>query len=168
MKRASDVPPVVDSFGLAAGYFGNGVRYQFGERPRLGDEHAGVRRLPSEFEVDLAAGGLRRALFDQLFQRIERVVVVEADVEARPRFAGNEIDGLVADIDRREFQMRRRKLRAALVERLALQRGDQRHESADRIVGALRIGDVALLAGDDQMPLSEPRRPILMVSPSVS
>ena len=42
-------------------------------------------------------------------------------------------------------------LRAALVERLALQRLDQLHQAADRIVGALRIGDVALLAGDDQM-----------------
>ena len=49
----------------------------------------------------------------------------------------------------------------------AMQRGDQRRRAADRIVGALRIGDVALLAVTMSVPLSEPRRPILIVSPSV-
>ncbi len=39
---------------------------------------------------------------------------------------------------------------AALVERLVHQRAHQLDEAAHRIVGAVRIGDVALLAGDDQ------------------
>ena len=39
---------------------------------------------------------------------------------------------------------------AALVERLVHQRGHQLDQPAHRIVGALRIGDVALLAGHDQ------------------
>ena len=86
-----------------------------------------------------------------VFSEIERVNVVEADVELRARLAGNEIDGLVADIDRSEFQVRRRKLRVAGIERLGLQRRDQRHQPADRIDRALRIGDMALLAGHDQM-----------------
>ena len=47
--------------------------------------------------------------------------------------------------------MRGRELRAAVVERLGLQRGDQRHQPADRIVRPLRIGDMALLAGHDQV-----------------
>src|SRR6185295_8669419 len=85
--------------GLAAGYFGNGVRYKFGEWPRFCEEHAGVRGFPAEFEFYLAACSLGGALFDQLFQRIERVLVVETDVKARPRFAGDQVDGLVADID---------------------------------------------------------------------
>src|SRR5262249_61313748 len=40
---------------------------------------------------------------------------------------------------------------AALVERLALQRRDQRDEAADRLFGALRIGDMPLFAADNQM-----------------
>ena len=76
-------------------------------------------------------------------------MVVVADVEAGARLAGNEIDGRIADVDRGEFQVRRRELRAAVVER-RLQRGDECNKTADRIVGAIRIGDVALPAGDDQ------------------
>ena len=38
---------------------------------------------------------------------------------------------------------------AAVVER-RLQRGDERNKTADRIVGAVRIGDVTLPPGDDQ------------------
>jgi len=91
------------------------------------------------------------ALFDQFFERAERVGVVEANIEARPRFAGNEVDRLVADVDRDEFQMRRRKLRGPFIKRLALQRRYQRHQPADRIFRPLRIGDVALATGDDQL-----------------
>ena len=115
-------------FRLAAGHLGDRIRHQFGERAGLGDEHAGVRRLPLQRKFYFAAGRLGRALLDQFLQRVERVLVVEANVETRARLAGNEIDGLVADIDRGEFQMRGRELRAAGVERLGLQRGDQRHQ----------------------------------------
>ena len=41
-------------------------------------------------------------------------------------------------------------LRAARLERLVHQRAHQLDQAAHRIVGAVRIGDVALLAGDDQ------------------
>ena len=47
--------------------------------------------------------------------------------------------------------MRGRKQCAASIERLGLQRRHQRHQTADRILGAVGIGDMALLAGDDQM-----------------
>lgn len=47
--------------------------------------------------------------------------------------------------------MRGGKLRAAGIERLGLQRRHQRHQCADRIIGALRIGDMTLPAGHDQM-----------------
>src|SRR4029453_3977233 len=47
--------------------------------------------------------------------------------------------------------MRGRKLRAALVERLALERRNQRHESADRILRSLRVSDMALPSGHDQV-----------------
>ena len=77
-------------------------------------------------------------------------MIVEADIEARARLARNEIDDRIADVDRGEFEVRRTEPRAALVERRRHQRAHQRHQPAHRIVGALRIGDVALLAGDDQ------------------
>ena len=49
---------------LPAGDFRNSGHDQVGERPRLGHEHAGIRRLPLEREFDFSAGGLRCALLD--------------------------------------------------------------------------------------------------------
>ena len=77
-------------------------------------------------------------------------MIVEADVEARARLAGNEIDDGIADVDRGEFEVRRVEPRVALVERGVHQRAHERDQSAHRIVGAFRIGDVALFAGNDQ------------------
>src|SRR5690349_8468840 len=94
----------------AAGHILNRLRDQLGEWTGLGDEDAGIRRLPLEREGNIAAGRFRRALLDQRLQRVERMAIVEADVEACPRLAGNEVDGLVADVDRREFEMRGREL----------------------------------------------------------
>ena len=151
MKRASDVPPVVESSGLRPVTSAIALRNQIGERPRLGDEHAGIRRLPFERELDLAAGRLGGALLDQRLQRIRACAVVEADVEARPRLAGNEVDGLVADVDRGEFQMRRLEIASVPSSSgSACSAAISVDQPADRIVGALRIGDMALLAGDDQ------------------
>src|SRR5215510_9389144 len=88
---------------LAAGDFGNGGGDQVGERARLGYENTGVRRLPLECEIDLSTSCLRGPLLDKLFERVERMVVIEPDIEACARLAWNEIDRLVADIDRCEF-----------------------------------------------------------------
>ena len=41
------------------------------------------------------------------FSELWRVAIVEADVEARARLAGDQVDGGVADIDRGEFEIRR-------------------------------------------------------------
>src|ERR1019366_4226212 len=140
----------------AAGDFRDRLGHQRGERARLGDEYPGVRWLPLERVADLArrrqiSENFGGALLDQLFQRIQRVLVVEADVEARARLAGNEIDRLVVDVDRGEFQMRGREQRGTAIERLGLQRRNERHQPADRIFRPLRIGDMALPAGHDQV-----------------
>src|SRR5665213_1690048 len=87
--------------------------------------------------------------------------VVKADVEQRARFARNKVDGLVADIERNEFKMRWLEVIVAVIERLRLQRRDQLHQPADRLVGALGIGDVALLASDDQMAVERTAPPDL-------
>ena len=84
------------------------------------------------------------------FSELLRVAVVEADVETRARFAGNEIDRRVADVDGGEFQIRGLEMRAALVERLAHQRVDQRDDAAHRIFRAVGIGDMALAPGDGE------------------
>ena len=93
-----------------------------------------------------AAGGRGlRAALDQRLERDGAVTIVIADVETRPRLARNQIDGFVADIDRGEFEMRRIEMGAAFIER-RLQRGNERDEPADRVVGAMGIGDVTLTA----------------------
>src|SRR5580704_16801110 len=74
----------------------------------------------------------------------------EADVEARSCLGGNEVDGLVADVDRSEFEVRRIEMAAALIEPQGHERAHERDEPADRILGKLGIGDVALPAADDQ------------------
>ena len=50
-------------------------------------------------------------------QRHRRPVVVEADVEARPRLAGNDVEGGIADIDAGDLEVRRLEVLAAVVER---------------------------------------------------
>src|SRR5436189_6277753 len=78
------------------------------------------------------------------------MTVVEADIETRMCFTGNEIDGLVADIDRDKFEIGWIEEFAALIERLRVERGNKCDDAAHGIVGAMRIGDVALLAHHDE------------------
>src|SRR5580704_17495715 len=124
-------------FRLTAGHFGDRGCGEIGEWARLCDEDVGVRRQPVEGIKHAAGRGVAGALFEQCLERSLAVAVVVADVEAGARFAGNEIDGLIPDVDRGELEVRRRELRAAVVER-RLQRGDERNKAADRIVGAVR------------------------------
>ena len=94
--------------------------------------------------------GLRGARLDQLAQFLARAGVVEADVEARARLGGDQVHGLVADVDRGELEVRCAEMRGAAVDRLGVDRDHQRRDVAHRVVGELRIGDVALRAGHDQ------------------
>src|SRR3954468_2236250 len=72
--------------------------------------------------------------------------VVVADIEFRSRLRGDHVGRAVADIDRREFEVRWLELRAAMIERLLAQRHDQSRYIGDRIGGAIGIGDMALNA----------------------
>src|SRR5262249_17028066 len=135
--------------GGGAGQGGRGGKGDVNEWARRGEKHVGVRHTPVDTPPD-TAGGRRRAALDQRPQRLPAVAVVVADVEARPRLGGNEIDGLVADVDRREFEIRTVEMLRAVVERLRRQRGDQPDDSAARVVRQLRTGGGALRAGDNE------------------
>ena len=113
------MPPELDSSGLRPVTDAIASLTSVGEHAGLGDEHVGIRRLPFEAETDFVACGLFCARFDELLQALKRMAIIEADVETRMRFAGDEIDGLVADIDGDEFQIGRIEKVAAFVERLA-------------------------------------------------
>src|SRR5580658_6609179 len=76
------------------------------------------------------------------------MAIVEADVEFGAGLRRDHIAGGVADIDRREFEVRSLKLGAAVIERLAAEIHDQACDIRYRVRRALRIGDVALFAVD--------------------
>ena len=61
---------------------------------------------PSRCASARARGRRRRRALDQGLERGLAVAIVETDVEARPRLAGNEVDHGVADVDRGEFEVR--------------------------------------------------------------
>ena len=65
-----------------------------------------------------AAGGGVEAAADLGAQRLRIPALVEADVEHRPRLGRDHVGGAVADVDRREFQVRGVEMRGAAVQRL--------------------------------------------------
>ena len=145
MKRASEVPPLVDSFGVDAGRLFDRARDEVGERPARGQERDGVGRI----EGQRIARALRRrgdAPLDLGAERRRRPAVVEAHVEDEAHFAGNDVGRRIADVDADDLEIGRVEVGRAGIERRRLQRVEHRRERADRIVGEMRIGDVALLA----------------------
>src|SRR5216683_389097 len=88
------------------------------------DESAGleqkgvrVRGLPFDAPAHALARRAGRKPLDQRLQRNLAVTIVETDIEACARLAGNEIDDRIADIDGGKLQIGRAEMRAALVER---------------------------------------------------
>ena len=107
MKRASDVPPVVESAGARPVTSLIAADDEIDERPGLGHERVGVRGLPVDVPAHALARRVGRAPLDQRLERSLAVAIVEADVEARARLAGNEVDDGIADVDRGELEIRR-------------------------------------------------------------
>ena len=142
MKRASDVPPVVLRVGVPARHGGDGLGDDRAEPTRRG--HEGLARDLDRQVVGLA--GRIEARADGAFEARASVAVVEADVEAHHRRAGNDVRGLVADVDRSKFQPARLKMVGPLVQRQSEQRIQQRNETGQRVVRQRRIGDVPLPA----------------------
>src|SRR5947209_12165266 len=124
--------------------------HQLGESSGLGDEHAGIGRLPHDAGANPVAGSLRHPRLDQTLQGLVAVTVVEADVEFRARLRRDHIGRGIADIDRGEFEVGGLKVRAAVVKLLLAQRYDKRRDIRHRIRRAMRISHMALHAVDDQ------------------
>ena len=90
MKRASDVPPVVESFGFRPVTSAMASTARSVNGPGLVTKTSAFDGSHSIVKSHAPAGGVLRALLDQRLERILAVTVVEADVETRARFAGNQ------------------------------------------------------------------------------
>src|SRR5260221_2954962 len=75
-------------------------------------------------------------------------MVVEADVEAGSRLRRDDVEGGVADVDAGQFEVRWLKGGGALVQRLADQPVGHADDRVDRVVGKMRVGDMALAPDD--------------------
>src|SRR3569623_20380 len=123
---------------------------EIGERAGLRQERVGIRRLPFDARGGVVARKLFDALLDQRTQRRLGVAVVMADVEARASLRWDHVPRRVAGIDGQKFEIRWREMICALIERVGIQRADKRRDVRQRIVRAVGISDMALLALDDQ------------------
>src|SRR3546814_16447564 len=75
------------------------------------------------------------------------VAIVEADAEPGLRAAGDDVVRRVADIQVGDFDVRGLEPVGALVERQPLDLGEDRDQPGNRLVGAVWVGDLPLLAG---------------------
>jgi hypothetical protein len=96
-----------------------------------------------------AGGGIEPAA-QQRRQAGRVVAVVEPDVEEGAGRAGDDVGRIAAGPDPGDLQRRRLEMCGALVERLGDQGIEQRDQPVRRVVGELRIGGMALRAGDRQ------------------
>ena len=146
MKRASEVPPPVESFVSTPVDFANRARDEIGEGAAGGEEGDGVGRVEGEFVRRLRAGRARAVPAISAPKTFGRPKIVEADVEDEPRFAGNDIGRGIADVDGDHLEVGGQEVACAGVERRRMQRVERGGEPAQRIVGEMGIGDMALLA----------------------
>src|SRR6202012_2663011 len=103
MKRASEVPPLVLSSGLRPVTCSMAATARSVNAPGLVTntlEFDGSHTIRARIRLP---GAFPQTFLDQLAQRFMIMVVVEADVEFRPRLARDHIAGGIADIDGGEF-----------------------------------------------------------------
>ena len=83
-------------------------------------------------------------------QAVGAVLGIEPDVESGLGARRDHVGRRVADIDRRHVGRRRAEMRRSGVEFAPVDRRQHRQQAGDRIVGKVRVGDVALLPLDDK------------------
>ena len=150
MNRASDVPPDVESSGLKPVRAVDRLRNEIGESIGLGEEgrtHCRARRRDRSAQL-LPPLAQRRAISASSVAGVQRSL--NLTLKCACAFAGMTfIAGLptsIVTISRFDGS----KCARALIERRGNQRVEQAQEMRDRIVGALRIGDMALHAVHDE------------------
>ncbi|VXD02960.1 hypothetical protein SPHINGO8AM_80288 [Sphingomonas sp. 8AM] len=82
-----------------------------------------------------------------LGQVLSALEIVEADADPRRRARRNDVGRRVADHHIGDFEIRRLKPVASLIEHQCVQLGKDRDQSRDRIVGQMRVGDMPLPSG---------------------
>ena len=141
-KRASDVPPVVLSFGRSPV-----SASMLSARSSLSSPGAVTNASALPITVERIVGCQWRDLPVQpRLEALAGVVVVEADVEARRGLARDDVGCRIADVDRGDLQVRGLEPLRSLVERRRdqlVQHGDQTMRG---VVGTLRVGGVTLAA----------------------
>src|SRR5690606_18650428 len=102
-------------------------------------------------EVDRAAPGVdaSNAAADPVGQGVGRPEVVVADVEVEAAAGGIDVGHGIADVDGGQLKVAGREMLGAGVELFAAEGCRNRGEDRQGCVGLVRIGDVALGAGDD-------------------
>ena len=149
MKRASDVPPPVESAGRRPVTSSTAPATRSVNAPCQVQEGDRIGRIEGERMTPRGRG--RDASGDLLFQRFGRPQRVEADVEQEPDLGGDDVRSRIADVDGNDFEVRRVEVRVA-VDGGGEQGRKNRRERPDRIVGDMRVGDMALPAEQRQPP----------------
>jgi hypothetical protein len=149
MKRASEVPPLVDSSGRRPVTSSIAVATRSVKAPR-GVRNATALVGSKESAARPPGSAAAAAPLDLGAQAPRRPEIVEADIEGEADFAGNDVGGAIADVDGDDFEIRGVEIRRSRIERRRLQRGEDRRKRVNGIVGEMGIGDMALAAGERQ------------------
>ncbi len=169
MKRASEVPPLVESCGRRPVTSSTALATRSVKAPRGGEERDGVGGIEAQActRAPPAAAATRRSI--SAAQRFGRPQIVEADVEDEAHLAGNDVGRGIADVDADDFEIGGLEVGRAGIERRRLQRG--RGSAPARGSDCRRDGDRRRGPACRRCvsrPVSEPRRPFLIVSPSAA
>ena len=148
MKRASDVPPVVESFGRRPVFFSTALATSSVKASGLVRNASALQG--SKASVNVTPHGLQPA--PQLRRkRLRRPEIVEADIErALAPAAGMTLNAGLPTSTETISRFEASKCAVPLSSGAAIKAVEQPHELRDRIVGALGIGDMALAALDDE------------------
>ena len=153
MKRASDVPPSVESDGVTPVTSNTAwVRIESSCPGSVRKALLGGSNVELVVEA-VRLEELRRELPHLGLQGLRRVPVVKADIEHRLGPDRDDVGGGIADVDAGHLEIRRREIGAAEVERLVVEPRQHGDETFQRILGEMRIGDVALHAGHLEPPV---------------
>ena len=146
MKRASEVPPLVEKNGAWPVTLATVSLTSWVNLPGAVRKDTPLVWLVMSIAAARSLRDALGAVLHPVDQAFGRVLVVEADIECGARLAGNHIGGGIAHIHAGEGQGGGIEMLAALVQLVGGELGDQLGQHRNRILGLLRIADMALHA----------------------